>query len=131
MRAGWQGGRSESTVAGGHHGGHGVVRRVCVGLVGVHLRHPGQLYDNMNKDESLLNDLLDISPSLMFFEMDMPPSVSESSKTARSDDLIEKGLPDLDSLKLPHFSSSQAAPRLMVYSRRQVQKARLVEDKER
>jgi hypothetical protein len=85
----------------------------------------------MNKNELLLNGLLDISPSLILIEMDMPPSVSESSKTARCDGLIEKGLPDLDSLKLPHFSSSQAAPQLMVYSRRQVQKARLVEDKER
>jgi hypothetical protein len=35
-------------------------------------RHPGQLYDNMNNDESLLNDLSDISPSLMLIEMDMP-----------------------------------------------------------
>ena len=47
------------------------------------------------------------------------------------DGLIEKGLPDLDSLKPPHFSSSQATLQLMVYSRRQLQKARLVEDKER
>jgi hypothetical protein len=48
-----------------------------------------------------------------------------------SDGLIEKGLPDLDSLKPPHFSSFQATPQLMVYSRRQLQKTRLVEDKER
>jgi hypothetical protein len=59
-------------------------------------RHPGQLYDSLNKDESLLNDLSDIKPSLMTAMSDVvvpviiPSAMSAGGRPSKSSTLVSQ-----------------------------------------